>query len=199
MDTDTLIIIGAIAAVVIVLAIVAAIIARPKLQQRQRSKRLSSKFGSEYERTVEASDDQEAAERDLERREEQRQSIEIRDLDPSARQRYADAWRQCQKRFVDEPTEAVRDADQLVNTVMRDRGYPVDDFERRAEDVSVDHPEVVDNYRAARRIAVANERGEAATEEVRQALVHYRELFARLLDDGGGEAADDKQDRQETR
>ena len=199
MDTDVLLIIGAVILAVLVIAVVAAIIAKPKLQQRQRSKRLSDQFGSEYDRTVDATDDREAAERDLERREEQRSALEIRELDPAARERYADAWRQTEKRFVDEPTAAVRDADELVNTVMRDRGYPIDDFDRRADDISVDHPEVVENYRAARRIAVANESGEAETEDTRQALVHYRELFSRLLGDGKEDSAADRDDRQETR
>ena len=199
MDTEMLLIIGVIVVAVIAVAVVAVIIARPKIQRRQRSKRLSDQFGPEYDRTVDATDDKEAAERDLERREEQRSSLNIRELDPAARERYADAWRQTEKRFVDEPTAAVRDADELVNTVMRERGYPIDDFDRRADDISVDHPEVVENYRAARRIAVANEGGEAATEDTRQALVHYRELFARLLDGGKEASASDRDDRQETR
>ena len=93
------------------------------------------------------------------------------------------AWRNTQAQFVDEPVEATREADRLITSVMRDRGYPVDDFEQRAADISVDHPQVVDDYRAAHAIAAANDRSEANTEDLRQALVHYRSLFEELLED----------------
>ena len=180
MDTTTVILI----VVVVVLLIAIAALAAPRLRERKRSKGLKGRFGPEYDRTVEETGDRTTAEDDLERREQRRRQLDIRPLEPAARQRYADEWRETQKRFVDSPSDAIRGADQLVNRVMRDRGYPVDDFEQRAQDVSVDHPGVVQDYRAANRVAAANERGEAGTEDLRQALVHYRSLFDRLLDDG---------------
>ena len=91
-------------------------------------------------------------------------------------------WRETQARFVDDPGSAVGDADRLVQEVMRERGYPTDDFEQRAADISVDHPYIVDNYRKAHGISLAHERGEASTEDLRQSLVHYRSLFEELLE-----------------
>src|SRR5439155_899596 len=99
----------------------------------------------------------------------------------AARSRYAEAWRVAQGRFVDSPSESVEEADRLVIMVLRERGYPIEDFETRAGDISVDHPGVVENYRAAHGISQANERGEAETEDLRQAMVHYRTLFEQLL------------------
>jgi hypothetical protein len=174
MDAGVLIVILVAVALVVVLALVAG--------RQMRSRRLRERFGPEYDRTVAEAGDRKQAEARLQERTERRQSLDIVPLDPADRDRYVEAWRQTQARFVDEPAEATREADRLITDVMRKRGYPIDDFEQRAADVSVDHPQVVDDYRAAQAIAAANERSEASTEDLRQALVHYRSLFEELLE-----------------
>jgi hypothetical protein len=175
MDTGLLV---AILVVVILLALLAFFAGR-----QRRSRKLQDKFGPEYDRTVEQAGDRRAAEADLLERADRRAELNIVPLEPEARDRYIEAWRSTQAQFVDEPAQATREADRLITSVMRDRGYPVDDFEQRAADVSVDHPQVVDDYRAAHAIAAANDRSEASTEDLRQALVHYRSLFEELLED----------------
>src|SRR4051794_18427881 len=150
--------------------------------QRRRSERLRTQFGSEYDRTVETAGKRSAAEADLEARQERVESLEIRALDPGERDRYSERWRVVQALFVDDPASAVGDADTLIGDVMRARGYPVGDFEQRAADVSVNHPQVVDHYRTAHAIATRQRSGVADTEQLRQAMVHYRALFADLLD-----------------
>jgi hypothetical protein len=175
MDTALVI---AIVVVVLLLALLAFFAGR-----QRRSRRLQDRFGPEYDRTVEQAGDRRTAEAELQERAERRQQLEIVALEPEARTRYIEAWRNTQAQFVDEPAEATREADRLITSVMRDRGYPVDDFEQRAADISVDHPQVVDDYRAAHAIAAANDRSEASTEDLRQALVHYRSLFEELLED----------------
>jgi hypothetical protein len=167
--------------VLVVLAIVAAV-----LVPRMRSRRLQEQFGPEYERTVDTVGDRRDAEKDLQEREQRRKELEIRPLDPGARNAYAQRWRTTQERFVDSPNQAVGDADALVQQVMRERGYPVGDFEQQARDVSVDHAGVVSEYHAAHDISMLNERGEATTEQLREAMVHYRTLFTELLDGGDG-------------
>jgi len=152
------------------------------LARRRRSRRLRRQFGPEYERAVATAGSRQAAEAELEDRRLRREQLEIVGLDPGARDRHLRQWRLVQARFVDSPTEATRAADRLISEVMRERGYPVEDFEQRAADVSVDHPQVVDDYRAAHAIAEANERSEATTEDLPQALVHYRSLFEDLLE-----------------
>jgi hypothetical protein len=147
--------------------------------RKRRTTHLREGFGPEYDRTVEEAGSRRKAESDLTDREKRREELDIRPLSPGARDRYANRWSTVQERFVDDPRSALRDAHSLVVEVMRDRGYPTDDFEQRAADVSVDHPEVVENYRSAHAIT---ERDEADTEEQRQALVHYRALFDELLE-----------------
>jgi hypothetical protein len=165
-------------AVLAVLVVVAAVL----LWRARRSQQLREGFGPEYERTVAERGDRRAAESELLERRDRREKLDIRELEPAAREQYADRWRATQRRFVDEPVEAVAAADELVAAVMRDRGYPVeDDFDRRAADVSVDHPVVVEHYRAAHAISTESARGDAGTEDLRQAMVHYRALFAELL------------------
>jgi len=151
------------------------------VSRQRQSKRLRSTFGPEYERSVSVSGRREG-ESELAAREKRREQLDIRALDPAARQRYAEAWRDTQARFVDSPEQATREADHLVIEVMRERGYPMEDFDQRAADVSVDHPMVVENYRAAHTTSLANEQGEASTEDLRQAMVHYRALFVELLE-----------------
>jgi hypothetical protein len=117
-------------------------------------------------------------------RTQRREELDIKPLDADRRADFADRWRQAQESFVDRPGAAVREADVLVTTVMAERGYPVENFDQQARDVSVDHADVVEHYRAAHGIADRESRQQASTEDLRAAMVHYRSLFARLLDDG---------------
>jgi FtsZ-interacting cell division protein ZipA len=170
--------------IVIVAIVVIALIAAALVVARQRrSQQLQEGFGPEYERAVEErGGDRREAEAELLDRRRRRQEFEVRDLEPAARDRYAERWRSAQRRFVDQPGPAVGEADALVMEVMRERGYPVaDEFEQRAADVSVDHPEVVEHYRAAHEISGRATIGEASTEDLRQAMVHFRSLFDELL------------------
>ena len=168
--------------IVIALIVVLAVAGVLMLRTRKRTKALQGHFGEEYDRTVEAQGDQRTAERDLLERQHRRSTLEVRALDPSRRQEFAQSWERTQGQFVDDPAAAVTAAYGLVRTVMSERGYPTDDFERQADDVSVDHPEVVGDYREAVKISDASGRGEASTEDLREAMVHYRSLFARLLE-----------------
>lgn len=154
-------------------------------RRRRRSDALRARFGPEYNRAVANSSSITQAEASLEARARRVEHLHIRPLPADDRARYADAWRRVQTRFVDDPSGAVTDADRLVGEVMYARGYPVGDFEQRVEDLSVDHAGVVMNYRAARDIAQVHARGEATTEDLRQAMVHYRALFDDLLDTSG--------------
>jgi hypothetical protein len=150
----------------------------------RRSKQLQEQFGPEYQRTVTETGDRRRAERDLAERQRRHEALNIRPLDSARRERFAESWRTTQARFVDAPSEAIGEADRLVQEVMQERGYPVQDFDQRASDISVDHPGVVREYRAAHAISLENERGNASTEDLRQALVHYRSLFEELLETG---------------
>lgn len=157
------------------------------LVRRGRSQRLKSKFGPEYDRTVQQAGNRGKAEKDLESRQKRREGLEIKPLDPGLRERYAREWQQVQADFVDAPSDAVRRADQLVTQVMRERGYPTDNFEQRTSDVSVDHPRVVEDYRAAQKISMANRENKASTEDLRLAMKHYRSLFDDLLGQNDGQ------------
>jgi hypothetical protein len=174
------------AVIIAVVIIVVILIAYAAWQRRQRST-LQTKFGPEYDRAVTESDSRRQAEKDLLERQKRHEALNLTELEPATRQRHMESWRQTQARFVDAPAEAVRDADRLVGQVMTDRGYPMDDFDQRAADISVDHPDVVENYRAAHGISLASDHGQATTEDLRQAMVHYRSLFETLL--GTGTAA----------
>jgi hypothetical protein len=171
------------AIVIVAIIVIALIVAALIFTRQRRSQQLQQGFGPEYERTVEErGGDRREAEAELRERQQRRQQFEIRELEPAARDRYAERWRAAQRRFVDEPAPAVGEADALVMEVMRDRGYPVaDEFEQRAADVSVDHPEVVEHYRAAHDISGRATAGDASTEDLRQAMVHFRALFVDLL------------------
>jgi hypothetical protein len=149
---------------------------------RRRSAALRHKYGSEYRRAVGEFGDERKAEAELTAREKRVHSLNIRELTPEEQERFADSWKKAQARFVDEPSQAAADADILVKEVMQTRGYPIGDFEQRAADISVDHPDVVSNYRAARAIALRNNAGKATTEDIRQAMVHYRSLFEEFLE-----------------
>jgi hypothetical protein len=176
--------------VVVVLLLIGAAVAVPAMRRR----RLQQQFGPEYERTVESASDRREAEQDLQQRAQRRKELEIRPLDPVARDAYAQRWRSTQERFVDAPNQAVDDADTLVQQVMRDRGYPVGDFDQQARDVSVDHADVVSEYHAAHDISLLNTQRQASTEQLREAMVHYRALFAALLDSGGSPAGHTAED-----
>ena len=170
--------------VAIVILVVIAVLLAVFVGQRRRTQQLQQQFGPEYQRTVARTGDQRAAESQLAERQQRRRELDIVGLEPAARTRYLEAWRATQNKFVDDPAGATGEADALVARVMRDRGYPVDDFDQRAADVSVDHPRVAENYRAAHAVSLANEKGLANTDDLRQAFVHYRSLFAELLDVG---------------
>jgi FtsZ-interacting cell division protein ZipA len=161
---------------VVIIALLAVVVAR-----RRRSQGLQSRFGPEYPRAVARADDRRAAESQLAEREQRHRRLDIVELEPAARARYQEAWRAAQGRFVDDPATATGEADALVTEVLRERGYPVEDFDQQADDVSVDHPDVVEDYRAAHVVARANGQGLASTDDLRQAFVHYRSLFAELL------------------
>jgi hypothetical protein len=151
------------------------------LSRRRRSARLKEHFGPEYERTVGELGEQRAAEADLVAREKKRKKLDIVDLPPEARAEHVATWQKVQTDFVDAPGDAVGRAERLVTRVMRERGYPIDDFDQRAADISVDHPDIVENYRGAHAILQSQHNGEISTEDARQAFVHYRALFDRLL------------------
>ncbi len=169
-----------VASVVLVIAVV--IVAASLANSRKRTERLKQHFGSEYDRAVSEGGDQKAAEKELTARERRRDKLDIVALSPSAAMDFASRWQMVQIAFVDDPAGAVGTADRLVTDVMRERGYPVDDFDQRAADISVDHPQIVENYRAAHGIHLAQERGDVGTEQQREAFVHYRALFEKLLE-----------------
>lgn len=169
--------------VVVALLVVAAIVVVAVLAKRR--KQLQERFGPEYDRAVDRAGGRRPAEQELQERAKRREQLDIRPLHPAAAADFAEQWRQAQEHFVDAPSESVRAADVLVTQVMQERGYPVGEFEQQAADVSVDHGNVVEEYRAARDISLANERGEATTEQLREAMVHYRALFSDLLDAEG--------------
>jgi hypothetical protein len=149
---------------------------------RRRTGQLRQRFGPEYDHIVKTEGNIRKAEAALEARAKRVEALHIRPLDPGDATRFDASWRAVQARFVDDPRGAVTEADKLVGEVMAARGYPVGDFEQRVADISVDHPDVVMNYRAAREIAVLHAAGKASTEDLRQAMVHYRALFRDLLD-----------------
>jgi len=170
--------------VIVAIVLIALVVGALVLARQRRSQQLQEGFGSEYDRTLEErGGDRKEAEAELDERRQRREQFEVRELEPAARDRYAERWRTAQRRFVDQPGPAVGEADALVMEVMRDRGYPVaEEFDQRAADVSVDHPEVVEHYRAAHTISGRATTGEANTEDLRQAMVHYRALFDELLE-----------------
>jgi Skp family chaperone for outer membrane proteins len=171
-------IIGAIA-LVLVLVLVALL-----AQRKKRTEKLQTKFGEvEYTRAIQETGDRKQAEAVLEQRAERVEALRVRPLSATDRARFEDSWHRVQARFVDGPAGAVAEADQLLGDVMATRGYPLSSFEQRAADISVAHPSVLENYRTAHAIALRQSRGEATTEDLRQAMVHYRALFEQLIND----------------
>jgi hypothetical protein len=168
-------------AVVLGLMIMGAILG-PIFAGRKRSERLHDHFGPEYDHTVETLGDEKKAQTELEGRQKYVEALDIHPLSVEERERYVAEWTAVQSKFVDEPGQAIVDADGLIMEVMQTRAYPESDFEQRAADVSVSYPALVSNYRAARVIALKNEQHQADTEELRQAMIYYRSLFEELLE-----------------
>jgi hypothetical protein len=175
MDNDTLMAVAVVVAVVAVLAIVWLL-----LRQRRR-RALRDRFGPEYDHVLQSRGSPAEAERELEERQRRVEAFALKPLAREDAEEFAASWRRVQARFVDDPREAVMDADRLIADVMRARGYPVEDPRRRLDDLSVEHAHVVDHYRAAREIVERHERGSASTEDLRQAMVHFRALFDELV------------------
>ena len=181
----TYLIIAVILVLVIVGVILGAIFAR-----RKRSQRFQNKFGPEYDRTVQTMGNQKKAQTEMDDRQKHVDTLNIRPLSISERERYQAEWTAIQAKFIDQPGQATVEADHLIMEVMQKRAYPVSDFEQRAADISVNYPALVSNYRAAREIAVKNEQHSANTEELRQAMIYYRSLFDELLETEAGVVKD---------
>jgi FtsZ-interacting cell division protein ZipA len=168
--------------ILIAVAIVAIGVAVWVYIQKKRTQDLRSRFGPEYDKAIDTHGSRAPAESDLEKREKRVAKFNIRSFRPDERAKYAEDWRIEQSLFVDDPRTAVKHADILVQDVMKQRGYPVSDFEQNAADLSVDHPRVVENYRLAHEIAIRDGRGQSSTEDLRKAMVSYRALFEDLLE-----------------
>jgi len=177
---------GIIVAIIVVALIVVIAIAY-FYSRKRRSLRLRERFGPEYERVVRQEGDPRKAEGVLEFRQKRREKFKIRPLSAADRSSFTVRWNEVQARFVDDPRGAVTVADSLVTDVMQARGYPIGEFDQRAADLSVDYPVIVDNYRAGHDIALRHGAGKASTEDLRQAMVHYRALFQELLDESNTE------------
>jgi hypothetical protein len=167
--------------VILAIVVVVAVIAVAALWTRlRRTEELQDRFGPEYGQAVADHGDSRAAQKELREREARHEEFDIRPLAPESRARYLERWKDVQARFVDEPAPAVAEADALIGEAMGERGYPVDDFDQRAADLSVNYPDVVQDYRAGHAVAAGND--DAGTEDLRQAMVHYRSLFERLVE-----------------
>ena len=167
--------------IIVGLVVVVALIAWRALARRRTSE-LKGRFGPEYDRVAETAANRREAEAELAAREDRHQQLNIRPLSAEVRGRYLEQWRVVQARFVDSPVAALASADTLVDSVMSERGYPMENWEQRAADISVDHANVVDHYRQARATSLSADSGQAGTEELRQAMRHYHALFDDLLD-----------------
>jgi hypothetical protein len=177
MDTN-LIVLAALA--VLIIAVLALLYVR-KRKSKSTTAELRKKFGPEYDHAVLVHGAGRKAESKLEDREKRVEKLNIRDLDPMEHERFSKRWEAVQSRFVDSPKGAVTEADDLVSSAMKARGYPVSDFEQRAADISVDHPRVVENYRSAHEIALRVGKDAATTEDLRTAMIHYHSLFEELV------------------
>jgi hypothetical protein len=170
---------GQIAIIVIAVVLLAVLAVVAWMAWRRRS--LRQRFGPEYDRVVSEQDSRSAAERELRERERRHAELELRPLDANSRERYASAWKEIQGEFVDAPDAAINDADELVTRLVAERGYPTENYEDQLAHLSVEHARTLGHYRDAHDVYLRHQRGEATTEQLRQALVHYRELFADLL------------------
>ena len=177
------------AAVLLALGLAAALM-------RRRTKRLRQQFGPEYERVLQRHGSRRQTDAELASRVERREQLQIRPLSPAVRERYRESWTSVQAQFVDDPSGAVGAADELATSVMRERGYPMSDFESRAADISVDHPQVVERYRSAHGIARKCHAGNATTEDLRQAMQHYRALFNDLVETAQDEPLDRERENE---
>ncbi|MBC3191529.1 hypothetical protein H7X46_10690 [Pseudonocardia sp. C8] len=186
-DLTTIILLVVVVIVVAALAVVAATMLR-----RRHSEKLREQFGPEYDRTVRDADDPRAAEKELEQRRKRHRALRLRDLEPGERDGYRQRWTQVQQGFVDDPATAVRDADRLVAEIMSARGYPIEDVDRQAEDLSVRYPVVTQRYREARAISREHAAGRAGTEDLRHAVTSYRSLVEALLEDDDADRGPDR-------
>ena len=179
--------------VLVIIAVIALGAYAVMQQQRRRTEDLQGTFGPEYDRAVERAGGKREAESELQQRRERVERLKLRDIPPEQRQRLQSQWTESQARFVDEPEAAIDDAERLVDEAMDARGYPVgDDFDRRYDDLSVEYAHVLDNYRQARAVSVARqEGGDVSTEDLRNAMVCYRDLFTELLNTGGAPSIKD--------
>lgn len=177
-------------AIIIVAALLVVALLAFTAWRERRTKSLRNRFGSEYDRTVDNADSRRQAEKDLRERAAQRDELEIRELSAAAATRYQEHWLVIQQEFVDSPAQSVHAAQALVTNVMRERGYPTDSADQREAMLSVDYSEVMDNYRAATLIDSREKAGDATTEDLRQAMQHYRMLFDRLLGDAVATTSD---------
>jgi hypothetical protein len=168
--------------IIVVVAVLIILAAAWAILRKERSRKLRTHFGPEYDRAFRQYGDSSKAEDALLARQRRMEKISIRPLTDPERDRFAALWNSVQSRFVDDPSGSIREADHLVNDVMLARGYPMSDFDRRAEDISVDHPYVVSNYRTAHEVALSDQGGQASTEDLRKAMVCYRKLFEELLE-----------------
>jgi hypothetical protein len=166
---------------VVLVLVITGIILGPIFARRKRSERYHDKFGTEYDHSVKTLGNEKKAQTDLDGRVKHVGTLNIRPLSIGERERYMADWTAVQTKFVDEPGQAVVDADRLIMEVMQKRDYPISDFEQRAADISINYPALVSNYRAAQVIAIKNKQNEADTEELRQAMIYYRSLFDELL------------------
>jgi len=168
-------------AIILAAVVVAIVLAIVLVAQRRRSQGMRQRYGAEYIAAVDETGDRRKAEAELRAREKRVKKFDIRPLARADVVRFSDRWRDAQARFVDDPGAAIAQANELLKEGMSARGYPVGDFEQRAADLSVEHPRFVSNYRVAHEVAVLHERGDAGTEDMRRAMIHYRELFEDLL------------------
>ena len=170
-----------------------------QLVSQRRTRELRQKFGPEYDRTLTSTDSRREAEAELAAREERRHKFEIRQLSVKERAQYSDEWQGVQAQFVDDPAGAVMCADSLIQSVMADRGYPIEEFEQRAADVSVDHPRVVENYRVGHQLFMKTSAGDGSTEDLRQAMRSYRKLFEELVEDRDADSEQETQAQDRAR
>lgn len=175
MDQTTAVVIAVLVIIVIVGVVVFLVI------QKKRTEQLRRGFGPEYDRVLQETGSRSRAEASLAERQKRVAQLDIRTVTPDDAARFRESWRRVQTRFVDDPQGAVTDADQLLRDVLSTRGYPVGNFEQRAADISVEHPRVVEHYRAGHEIALRHSQGKASTEDLRQAMIHYRTLFLDLV------------------
>ena len=192
MDTNTILIV-----IIVVLLLVVGGLAGMVMSRKQRTKRLEERFGPEYEHTIGVVGDQSQAEKELEERIAHVESLNVRPLSADEVNRYSLEWQKTQSEFVDEPLTALQKADHLIQEVMKAKGYPVENFEQRAADISVDYPELVRDYRGMHRIAVKETRDKVSTEDMREAMIRARALFENLIKPEPPELEEEELNRKE--